>query len=709
MTGDTSAVLAAGQAFKQVGRVNRAGISLRAGVVAAVPVAGMLALGTVVGTPTTAVILGAGAMLSGVAWRSGDAPLVPPIGTMLVAAAMLAAATLAGTLTGRWQLIHLGVLVLVCLAAGSATVLGRSGNVVGTQMVIAFVVFGRFPEDFGSALAGAGLVLAGGIAQTLFAFVVAFPRASRRQRDAVATAYRELAVMTGSSPASGPATARALDQADAVLSAPALFAHPRRTALSDLVDEGRRIRLELLALNATVLHELDGENRSPELDAASRRVGGAITRIASTAAGEQDTVIRLPSFAAEFGGWASTRESLDSFRVEERLAALTGQVNAAIRLALALEHEPDRRGWEGVADTLGTVRPTLGYRSLRRRVLSDLSRIRESATLQSAAGRHAIRLAVVVAGTELLAQRLALPRGYWAVVAAATILRPEFGATFTRGGERVLGTCVGVVFATLIAVAIDPSGWGIVVVVGVLSVLTYAVFAASFTAGIAGLTGVVVFLLHAVAPGTVHTALDRGVDTIVGGVLGLVAYALWPTWSSMSTGRLLSALVTAQRQYLERISEALTDGGPIDDPVIRPLARAARLAWTDAQAAVELARSEPRRGALDPRRAAATLGALRRVVWAVHGLRLRAAELPDRPPLPELSPLLRAIDDSLVVLGGAVREGDGEGLSLPPLRTLHRELAWPADAIQGQGLLASLDELVDAVDTAAVSVGIGLP
>ena len=30
------------------------------------------------------------------------------------------------------------------------------------------------------------------------------------------------------------------------------------------------------------------------------------------------------------------------------------------------------------------------------------------------------------------------------VVAAATVLRPEFGATFTRGTERALGTCLGV-------------------------------------------------------------------------------------------------------------------------------------------------------------------------------------------------------------------------------------------------------------------------
>ena len=53
---------------------------------------------------------------------------------------------------------------------------------------------------------------------------------------------------------------------------------------------------------------------------------------------------------------------------------------------------------------------------------------------------------------------LPLQRSYWMVVAAATTLRPEFGATFTRGTERALGTCLGVGLAGAIAVALHPAG-----------------------------------------------------------------------------------------------------------------------------------------------------------------------------------------------------------------------------------------------------------
>ena len=158
MTDSAEPVLASAvvsHAVRQAAVVERGRVSVRAGVVAAIPVAGMLALGTAVGSPTAAVTMGVGAMLVGVAWR-GDGPLVPPIGTMTAAAAALAFASLCGSLTGRWPWLHLTVLALFCLVAGAATALGRRGTVPGTQALIAFIVFGRFPEPLGTALAGAG-------------------------------------------------------------------------------------------------------------------------------------------------------------------------------------------------------------------------------------------------------------------------------------------------------------------------------------------------------------------------------------------------------------------------------------------------------------------------------------------------------------------------------------------------------------------------
>lgn len=695
--------LAVGRAFRAAGHFDRARISARAGLIAAVPVAAMLALGTAAGSPPAAVSMGVGAMLSGVAWRAGDGPVVPPLGTMVGASLALGTTGFFGMVSGRWGWLHLLLLAVFCLIAGTAACLGRRGIVVGTQSLIGFIVFGRFPENVPHAAALTGLVVAGGAAQTLFAALVAVPLAWRRQRDALAAAYATLAAHTEEISSSSMALATALDAAAQVLATPALFADPDRHALADLVSEGRRIRLELIGFSALLEHLQRSE---PELADASRAaVDDALARLrqllnltVAAIRGHGATLAALPAEAAEVSDWGAAREPLPSAALDQRLAALIGQITAAARLAAAL-HAPGRGR---LPLTLG--RPTRGTVRVGRRIAEDVRRMRASANLQTSAGRHALRLAVVVSLTELLVQRVALPRAYWAVVAASTVLRPGFGQTFTRGAERVLGTLLGVVIATLVAVALNPTGWGIVVVVGLLAYCTYAVFPASFAAGIAMLTGVVVFLLHAIAPGTVQTALDRGIDTAIGGAIGLIAYALWPTWSALSAGPLLATLVETQHRYLDAVLGGLVTGRRLPETQLRTLARQARFAYADVDAAVGMARSEPQRGDADPQAISETLSALRRLVWGVHVVRLDAATVPAGRALPELAPLQTALDDALSVLAAELRES-AHG-PFPQLRRLHRELAREQPRLLSQALWAALDELVDATDTAAATVGL---
>jgi uncharacterized membrane protein YccC len=293
------------------------------------------------------------------------------------------------------------------------------------------------------------------------------------------------------------------------------------------------------------------------------------------------------------------------------------------------------------------------------------------------------------------------------VVAAATVLRPGFGATFTRGAERVLGTLVGVVVASFIAVAIDPSGWGVVAVVAVLSYFTYAVFPASFAWGTATMTAVIVFLLHAVAPDSGQIALDRGIDTAIGGAIGLITYAVWPTWSALSAGPLLARLVDAQHAYMDGVLGSLATGRRLQESTLRTLAREARIAFADADGAISLALGEPARGDADPRQASATLGALRRVVYAIHSLRLELSDS-DPGPLPRLAPLRSALGDALAVLASGLRDGQAKS-SFPHLRSLHRELGRGDTEALNPTLLVELDELVDATNTAAMTAGLEVP
>jgi uncharacterized membrane protein YccC len=318
---------------------------------------------------------------------------------------------------------------------------------------------------------------------------------------------------------------------------------------------------------------------------------------------------------------------------------------------------------------------------------------------------------VVVLAAEVIARHLPLERSYWMVLSAATTLRPEFGATFTRGAERLLGTCVGVVLAGAIAVAFHPTGVATVLLVGVLGWAGYSVFPASFAAGFSFVTAMVVFLLNAISPDTLATAGARLIDTLVGGGLGLLAYALWPTWSAAPARQALGDLVAAQRAYVAAVLAALTSGRRGEETELRGLSRRARLARTNAEATVARSLTEPATRRIDAAQSEGALAASRRLIQAAHVLRLDVQETTPRQPLPGLEPLATGLDAVLANVGETLASQPDEhppAQELPDLRGryLAFERATPSD-VDAEGLLAELDEIVDAANGLAELVGLG--
>jgi uncharacterized membrane protein YccC len=313
---------------------------------------------------------------------------------------------------------------------------------------------------------------------------------------------------------------------------------------------------------------------------------------------------------------------------------------------------------------------------------------------------------VLVVGAEELARHLPLQRSYWMVVAAVTTIRPEFGATFTRGAERALGTLAGVALAGAITVGIHPAGAVTVGLVAVLGWAGYAVFPASFAAGFGFITALVVFLLNAVSPDTLATASARLLDTLVGGAIGLAVYAAWPTWARQPARDALAELVAAVRAYLDAVLAAIAAGRRGLPEDLRSLSRRSRLARTRAEAAVALSLSEPHTRRIDADQSRGALGALRRIVYAVHVLRLDAEDERPRQPVESLEPLLDGLDRLLVAVEGGLR-GEPPGAPLPDLRAAHETVERaPPPGDEGSALLLQLDEIVDAADTLAAVLGL---
>jgi uncharacterized membrane protein YccC len=707
---------AIGSALRDATRFDRSAVSPVGGLIAAIPLTAIFAIAVAAGDPVAAATMGAGAMLVGVAWRVAGGR--PPVALLTVDAVLMAFSTFLGSATGSLLWLHLLVVFVWTLMVGLLVALGRRGAVVSTQAVIGIVVFGRFGEPVAAALGLAGLVLAGGLAMVLFVAIVRWPSPLKLQRRAVADAYRALAdlALAPHGASTIPAATR-LDEARAALSSPTLFGDPAVLALRGLIDEASRFRIELRTI--TVLGEqaiADASADTPEWDPAAREMLEASARglgtMAAAIEGEREASTALEALSSQashdrpLAGATDAQRRPTQLHLERRFEALGGQLRAMARLAQTahqrgslLERRPH----------MGTARPTEGLHA-------DLAQIRANATLQSPAGRHAVRLAVVVLVTEILSRHVPLQRSYWMVVAAATVLRPEFAATFTRGAERILGTCAGVGLAGLIVVGLHPSLGVVAPIIGVLAWIAYAVFPASFAAGFAFLTALVVFLLDAVTTDTLATAGDRLLNTLVGGAIGLLAYALWPTWSHKPARQALAEVLHDQREYLAAIAGAIVAGRQATAAEVAPLARRARLAYTTAGETVARSLAEPAARRIDAEQSQSILVAERRLVSVIHVLRTIAHEGGGHEPVPALAQFERDVDRALELVEGALRDGQalvpadsrGGARALPDLRASYTRMS-AEGGLGGEGalLLRELDEMVDAVNSLAALVAGG--
>jgi uncharacterized membrane protein YccC len=699
-------------AVRAAARFDRGAVSAQAGLQAAIPVVAVLTLGTVAWSAVAGVTMGAGAMLVGIAWRVRGGR--PPLGLLAADALAMSVSTFVGCVTGSLPWLHFALLCVWTLTGGLLVGLGNRGGVIGNQAIIAFLVFGRFSQPAAASAGLAGLVLAGGLSQVLFLSVVRWPTPLRVQRAATAGAYRVLSgLATASWEASTAPAGTALDEARDTLSSLALFGDPALMTLRSLVNEGDRIRIELSAIHALMRRHsaapgdrVDPGSGDPPPETAERLLA-AVTRVLELTAGaiegDRDAAKELERAVDELSADAEllVRDGQDvAPALARRLAALAGQLRAVAAMAVAA----------GEGGSLRERRPRSHAHLPLERVAADLAQLRDNASLDSPAGRHALRLTVVVLACELISRHLPLSRGYWMVVAAATTLRPEFGATFTRGTERAVGTCLGVGLAGGIAVALHPSGAATIVLVGLLACAGYAVFPASFAAGFAFITALVVFLLNAISPDTLATAWARLIDTLIGGGIGLLAYAVWPTWSDVPARQALADLIAAQRGYLDVILGALITGRKAEESRLRSHGRRARLARTTADATVARSLSEPATRRIDADQSQGMLAALRRLIQAAHVLRLEVQDDRPRPPLPGLEPLAASLDAVLANVEATQRAGPDEeppGAPLPDIRERYLTFARSApDGPRRDGLLDELDEIVDASNSLASLAGL---
>ncbi len=690
-------------------RFDRHGVRLGPSLRMAAGVMVALAIGYAAGSWATGAAAAGGALSVGI---PSVAPSPRPRVAMLAStAAAIALGTFVGSATSRYAGLHVVAVALFTFVGGLLVAVEPAVTAVGLNAIVGLVVYGRFPGSPETALKSAGLVAAGGLFQVLLVVVLRGRPHVGRALAGLSRGYAALASYAAALDLqqSGLPMAAAIDAAvvDREFSFGAGTSGASEEACRSLVDEARRIRLELLSL-ASARAAAQGVDEPDvgllaSFDQLSARLRNFFDHVVdglghASVPGGLDDALAAANDAIEDvrrSAAAAPHAQLIAARATTAGAALAGQLRAVAALLPA-------------AVEVKRTPPSSAVRSATRisRVSAQgaeaiAERMRANLTWQSDAFQHAVRLAVVVSASAVIAHAVGIGRGYWLALTAVLVLRPEFSVTYTRGVARAVGTIVGVGIATIVAVTAHPHGWVLVPFVGVFVWLSGALFNASYAAFSVAVTGAVVFLLAGLDTNPVADARDRLVATVLGAALALGAYAVAPTWGRRPVADAVADLADATQRYVSGVLRAVID--PAADKFGLPGAsRAVRLARTNAEAAINRSLGDPASRRVEQTVTLEMLATFRRLAIAAHTLRLSPTLTLDVVP-PALKELTADIAAELEAIAARLRFGRVTVVR-QPLRALHREVAaaLPADpAALGALVVAETDEIVDATNSLA--------
>ncbi len=608
----------------------------------ALGVSAPLVIGTLLGSASIGLPSTIGALQTGFADRPGPyrLRLVRMTGTAVAASVT----SVLAVLLSRSALASALLLLVLGFAAGLLISAGPAASQVGIASTAAALIIGHQPEPASVALHVGLLVLIGGLGQVLLA-IVGWPLGRHKpERAALAGLYRELAGLARRPPGThtGPPLGDTVAGVRQTLYGLGHDHGPSVEAYRVLLDVAERLRGELIVLAGQVerLDRREGSEAGTAVRAVMTASATTLDHIARAldAARPVDEASLQPLHKRVKGALATLDESgLSGRAAGARVRSLAGQLRAAVATTRTgasegrTGEEPDQvHGVGRLRDPLATLRANLAP---------------DSAVL-----RHAIRAAVLVAGSDYIARVSGFERGYWIPLTIMVTLRPDFATTFQRSSLRVVGTVVGLLLATVL-VHYLPGGdwWGVALVamfyfgmrlagpgnIGLLSVSLGALV-------------VVLLALDGVAPHA--TVVARGVDTLLGGALALLATLVWPVWERQRVPVRLVALLDAYRDYLA----ALLDPGA-DSERLRRLRAGARLARSNAQASLDAARADPvpARGQLEL--GEAVLAHTHRFVHALLTVDAVRPALTDAGAPAELVELMRRCDDVLARCSEAIR------------------------------------------------------
>ena len=676
------------------------GIGLRNALGVALP----LAVGIAIKMPLGGLAVASGAL--NVSYSDGHDPYWQRAKRMLATSALCAIAVMAGGLVGHYSLLAVLLTSFWAFFAGFAIALGPTAESQGVISVVVLIIFAAQVLTPERALQAGALAFGGGVLQMLLSILFWPVHAYDPERRALSNLYLTLG-KAAADPAqlmrSSPPGIEASTSAQQALAGRLADHTPIGERFRSLLNQAERTRLRLFTLGRLLRRmrrEKFGFAPAEMVEHFLESISHVTTAIGASLRQNAPLKIDDKWLTAMHVETESLREAHESAErtflvaavrdARRQMDAISGQLRAAIKIA-----------GDVTPEGIEASRRSEKRLPWRMRFTSLWPRFEANFNFRSAVFRHGVRLAATVAVAETLSRSLEAPRAYWLPMTAVLVLKPEFTVTFTRGLLRIAGTMIGLLLATAMFHFL-PTGVGLeVILIGAFVFLlrwigpaNYGIFGIAVSALI-----VLMIAITGVTPKNVIWA--RGLNTLMGGTLALIAYAVWPTWERTQVNEVVARLLDAYLVYFTNVIEYLEGSPKVTPTDLDRLRLASRLARTNALASVDRMQSEPWTRADDIPLLTGMLASSHRFLHAVLSVEAGFVPGPSTKIRDEFRIFAGDVKIVLAGLAAELRRARPAGHKWPDLREDHRRLIQnPLGVIEQYALVnVEADRMTNSLNT----------
>ena len=190
----------------------------------------------------------------------------------------------------------------------------------------------------------------------------------------------------------------------------------------------------------------------------------------------------------------------------------------------------------------------------------DWKKFRNNLSLESSMFRHALRLAIVLAGTYLTLNLIHFGNNgvYWTMLTIMVILKPGFGLTQERNLQRLIGTLVGGIIGAAVIYFIGDVNIRFALLI-CFFLAGYSLFRINYIVAVMFITPYVLIMLSFHSANSLEMVAERVIDTFLGGAIAfLSSYVIFPNWENAQFRDTMRSLLIANYNYLAQAIDILS-------------------------------------------------------------------------------------------------------------------------------------------------------